>query len=97
MEQGARAVHDVAGSSLKLVWCPGCACAHGFDVAPGRWSWNGDYASPAVSPSLLVRWTEGPEREARRCHSFIRNGRFEFLADCAHDLAGQMVELEQDW
>jgi len=28
-----------------------------------------------------------------RCHSFVRGGRIEFLADCTHDLAGQTVDL----
>lgn len=28
-----------------------------------------------------------------RCHSFVRNGRIEFLSDCSHALAGQTVEL----
>ncbi len=27
------------------------------------------------------------------CHSFVRNGRIEFLADCTHELAGQTVDL----
>ena len=27
------------------------------------------------------------------CHSFIRNGRIEFLSDCTHELAGQTVDL----
>jgi len=28
------------------------------------------------------------------CHSFVRNGRIEFLGDCTHHLAGQSVPLE---
>jgi len=33
------------------------------------------------------------------CHSFIRAGRWEFLSDCAHELAGQTVPLPPipDW
>lgn len=27
------------------------------------------------------------------CHSFIREGRIEFLTDCTHPLAGQTVDL----
>jgi hypothetical protein len=27
------------------------------------------------------------------CHSFVRNGRIEFLGDCTHELAGQTVDL----
>ena len=29
------------------------------------------------------------------CHSFVRNGRIEFLSDCTHALAGQTVELPE--
>jgi hypothetical protein len=28
-----------------------------------------------------------------RCHTFVRNGRIEFLGDCTHALAGQTVDL----
>lgn len=28
-----------------------------------------------------------------RCHSFVRDGRIQFLNDCTHALAGQMVDL----
>lgn len=27
------------------------------------------------------------------CHSFVKEGRIEFLSDCSHSLAGQTVEL----
>ncbi len=28
------------------------------------------------------------------CHSFVRDGRIEFLGDCTHALAGQTVDLK---
>lgn len=28
------------------------------------------------------------------CHSFVRDGRIEFLGDCTHELAGKSVALE---
>jgi hypothetical protein len=38
-----------------------------------------------------------PDRPApftcKRCHSFIRAGRIQFLGDCTHALAGQTVDL----
>lgn len=30
------------------------------------------------------------------CHSFVRDGRIEFLSDCTHSLAGQTVQLQPD-
>jgi hypothetical protein len=32
----------------------------------------------------------------RRCHSFLKDGVWEYLADCSHDMAGQKVEAP-DW
>jgi hypothetical protein len=29
-----------------------------------------------------------------RCHSFVRDGKIEYLSDCTHELAGKTVELE---
>lgn len=44
---------------------------------------HGRYMSP----------TELPWDVRNICHSFVRNGRIQFLGDCTHDLAGQTVEL----
>lgn len=30
-----------------------------------------------------------------RCHSFVRDGRIQFLGDCTHALAGQTVDLPE--
>lgn len=72
------------------VWCPGCEDYH---VLRG-WRFNGDLVSPTFEPSLLVSYKD--ERgavEVGRCHSYIRDGRIEFLDDSTHKLKGQTVEL----
>lgn len=33
--------------------------------------------------------------ECRRCHSFVRNGKIEFLGDCSHELRNQTVDLPE--
>jgi hypothetical protein len=42
-------------------------------------------------------YAENPEErrdfECRRCHSFITDGRIQFLDDCSHELKGQTVEI----
>ena len=94
----------------KRLWlmCPGCDDAHSVVVwqATGVtgpvWGWDGDLEHPTVSPSLLVQmsWAAGtPEAGHRRCHSFVRAGRWEYLTDCTHELAGQTVDLAPlpDW
>lgn len=75
-----------------IIQCPGCDCIHAFDE---RWSFNGDLERPTFMPSLLVRWAGGfgPERRERVCHSFVTDGRIQFLPDSTHHLAGQTVDL----
>lgn len=43
-------------------------------------------------------WVRGPDGEPLPfvCHSFITDGRIQFLGDCTHALAGQTVDLP-DW
>lgn len=94
---------DCLGMHVRL-WCPGCQALHmptfrcpehgGPATGP---VWDGDpHSSPfTMSPSYLVHQTE----VSPLCHSFIRDGRWEFLGDCTHELAGQTVPLEPlpDW
>jgi hypothetical protein len=93
------------GSDSVVIWCPGCSMLHSLRVRPGDtpgqplWSWNQSLTEPTFVPSLLCRWDRitGPQgatvAEARVCHSYIRGGHIEFLADSTHVLAGQTVPL----
>jgi Family of unknown function (DUF6527) len=98
-------LRDREGGSLTF-WCPGCNKAHGIQHGSGpgpRWNWNGDVNKPTFSPSVLVRTgravdpgfisEQGDPPEI--CHSFVADGRIEFLGDCTHALAGQTVDLPQ--
>lgn len=40
-------------------------------------------------------WMRGPDGSPLqfRCHSFVADGRIQFLSDCTHGLAGQAVDL----
>lgn len=82
--------------------CPGCkrmhAIQHGSDIGP-NWSWNGSTTAPTFSPSVLVTYNGS---DAGRdgappavCHSFVTDGRIQFLGDCTHELAGQTVDLPE--
>ena len=77
-----------ADTGQFIFQCPGCGFAHWF--GPPRWTWNGDYDKPTVNPSIV---TVGVEP---KCHSFIRDGKIQFLNDCTHALKGQTVEIP-DW
>lgn len=69
------------------IQCPGCGNWHAFD---GRWSFNGDFERPTFSPSMLVNQHD----PGSRCHSFVTDGRIQFLSDCFHQYAGQTLDLE---
>lgn len=67
------------------------------------WTFNGNVDSPTVTPSLLVTYPANPRatdefkewRTERVCHSFITDGKVQFLSDCTHELAGQTVEIPE--
>jgi hypothetical protein len=78
-----------------LYWCIGCEEYHQIIVGPSAWGFNGDQDNPTVEGSVLVH---GPQRSTPAkpegvCHSFIRDGRIEYLADSTHALAGQTVGM----
>ena len=74
------------------------------------WGFNGDADKPTFTPSVLVRGTAQITDEQRDiimaggrvepapfvCHSYVTDGRIQFLGDCTHALAGQTVDLP-DW
>jgi hypothetical protein len=76
-----------------MIFCPGCKFAHVFD---SRWTFNGDQDKPTFKPSYLSYGTENDPRQPR-CHSFVTDGFIKFLSDCTHDLAGQTVELPDEF
>lgn len=73
------------------------------------WGWNGDVDRPTFTPSIMVRGKRQlTDDEYRRlvagqvvdvpdmtCHSFVTDGRIQFLSDCTHALAGQTVDLSE--
>lgn len=82
-----------------LLWCPGCDELHQVTVPTegvegDTWQWNGKLDETlSVEPSILVRFSD------RVCHSFLRDGIWDFLGDSGHALAGQKVPMVPlpDW
>lgn len=79
---------------------------HG-DGSGERWGWNGNVDKPTFTPSVLVRYNH-PKGHTKDnpapigwvgeyvddiCHSFVTDGRIQYLGDCTHALAGQTVDL----
>ena len=107
---GAHGVlRTLAGDRLGF-FCPGCKEVHQVTVAPHQpaWGFNGNFDAPTFTPSVLVEGVERitDDEHARimvgekitprpkRCHSFVADGKVQFLGDCSHALAGQTVPLE---
>lgn len=101
----ARGVLRIIEGGRLGFWCPGCQEMH---VVTSGWSFNGDYERPTFSPSVLVTWRHPKghtnanpapvgydgEYVEERCHTYITDGRIQFLGDCTHELAGQTIPLE---
>jgi hypothetical protein len=86
------------------LWCPACDHLKGIPL-PGEdgalppngpyWGWDGNLEAPTLSPSILQHGSGN----LPQCHSFLKNGRWEFLSDYTHKLAGQTVDMVPlpDW
>lgn len=80
-------------------YCPGCDGFHAIEKS--RWQWNGSFDAPTFIPSVLVTYPANPNageefrewRKERKCHSYVTDGKIEFLTDSTHNLAGQTVDL----
>jgi len=86
-----KVISDEKHAGLKYYWffCPGCNKPH---MISSTWSYNRNVDRPTFNPSIRVQ--DGETKTV--CHSFIRDGRIQFLDDSHHSLAGHSVDLP-DW
>ena len=84
-----RAETDINGQTCYWFRCPGCENSHAFHVP--HWTWNESMDAPTFSPSLLCN-SHDP---ASRCHSFVKDGKIQFLSDCYHNLKNQTVDIPE--
>jgi hypothetical protein len=57
-----------------------------------------DLWTPPVTPENIEQWRANPWPQVQKrhvCHTFITDGRVQFLGDCTHALAGQTVDLPE--
>jgi hypothetical protein len=63
--------------------------------------WRSGHFMHSPTPQQPYCWhNPAPGVEAKpewcyRCHSFVTDGRIQFLSDCSHALAGQIIELPE--
>ena len=71
-------------------FCPGCDDVHQVRIGSSHgWTWNENVVHPTFSPSVLVQGA------GLVCHSFVTEGRIQYLADSTHAMAGQTVDLPE--
>lgn len=79
------------------------------DATNGRplWTFNGNQDAPTFTPSVLVKYkhpkgysNNNPapadfkgEMVTDVCHTFVTDGRIQYLSDCTHELAGQTIDM----
>lgn len=79
------------GNNRLMFFCPACDAAHSVYAGIGGWAFNGDFSRPTLTPSVLVNRDQAAPVPV--CHSFVRDGRIEYLSDCTHALAGKVVDM----
>lgn len=83
-----------------MFWCKGCDMFHVINLdstySSITWDFNENYEKPTFSPSILVEYPWGMERRKVICHSFITDGKIQYLGDCTHALANQTIDLEDN-
>ena len=94
-------------TSLSFM-CPGCGHPHTVKIkGDSAWGFNGNLDKPTFTPSLLVTCMlpEGHSNKnpapvgwqgklvEHRCHSYVTDGKIQFLGDCTHKLAGKTINL----
>ena len=83
-----------------FVYCPACRRAHRFIVENEAdhehvWEFNGNEGSPTFYPSLLVE--SGPMQpgdDNEICHSYLRDGVWQFQDDSTHGITGHVPMID---
>lgn len=79
------------GENVYAITCLACGCGHSLN----GWTFNGNLESPTFSPSLLVTGYLNKENPDGRCHSYITDGKIQYLSDCTHAFAGKTIMLNE--
>ncbi len=89
---------------MLQMWCPACDDLHQISLdPPATWTWDGNAEAPTFAPSILVTYggADAGQGDAppARCHSFVRQGVFEYCPDSSHAMAGKSAPMADlpDW
>lgn len=89
--------HGLKYTALKFV-CSGCEREPGHgglhmlavnsEQKKPSWGFNGNFEAPTLTPSI-----KSDRGDNWVCHSFLRNGIFEFLSDSTHQFSGMQIPI----
>jgi hypothetical protein len=93
----------VSTQGYAIFKCPGCGYNHHIRVKidgqallpPPIWDWNGSEVMPTILPSINFQTADLDGIDVH-CHSFVKDGKIQFLCDCTHALKNQTIEIP-DW
>jgi len=82
---------------MYYFYCPACKENHQIALSENDcgfpiWNWNNNADNPTISPSIKVEYRGADKNTV--CHSFVREGKIQFLSDCTHELAGKTIPLD---
>ncbi len=89
----AHRVQHGAGAGPRWTWDGGLVAPTFVPSIMLRWT---QHEPSAVDPEVSRQIVAGTLKQTavqKVCHSFVRGGKIEFLADCTHALAGKTVPL----
>jgi hypothetical protein len=97
-EADMKVKEDIDQAGVFLFDCPGCKSLHAVHtITPNSrgalWEFNGNVDKPTFSPSIIVSWEYQATQQKHVCHSYVTDGKIQFLSDSTHSLAAQIVEL----
>jgi len=64
-----------------------------IELFQNKWTFNGDVEKPTIHPSIHVWHKDKKGNKTTTCHSFVTEGKIQYLNDCIHDLKGQTIDL----
>jgi hypothetical protein len=111
MGEMGKKLRNQAGGLISF-WCPGCDEPHTVNsgwtfnqdlerptFSPSVLTTSGHYSEglPGCWCKFNAEHPDSPSSfECSRCHSFVTDGKIQFLSDCSHKLANQTIDLP-DW
>jgi hypothetical protein len=82
------------GDYDKPTFTPSILVGPSWRTPPG-WDYE---SAPKDADGKLILGPDGRILGAveHRCHSFVRDGKIQYLSDCTHKYAGQTLDLEEE-